>query len=1400
MIPYLLGLGAFAAGAWLLNKLTDNEKERQSRLEDNYREYRQASDNEHAQILQRCDETLTHMRERTAHELWLERQRALEARKSRNRKNFDVLISVWQEQFNDREKLFEQIQSTLAVLKDSKDRDQSTELRQTSMQAILHDVYESMARQKAYLRYLDKYKKSATKLFERTGELLEPFQMTLPEFWPYRGKIIGFDRDDLLCGEFEKSIHQRVDSKFFCEDAAQVERLFPDDETIFCLVEDFDDKTFTNRISCVKGMFLHKLELSPNIRLSGKVKRHEQNEFGTPVAYILDADGLEVTLRKKFCRDRRNVAVVGKRKYFYVLNFDRKELKWIQATERIEDCLSVERFRNVPLLIDACDYRDFMDVVKKRNAGESYDEWYVAPLDDEDFFAPKYKCQLGQKLVFRASFTDDEFPKLRFEEFLPDDEMVGANDIFVALDASLRTYYTERAKEIPDEHLQESLNFALYLNAEFAKQRRIKSNRENVLFFNQWCAVMRRLVEVKESGGFEHVEILEQLDDKVFLTNPDCAKRLKHFCRKHGDESNFFVRDLNGKKISVTFDDDCKIIKARDAFDENFLDEVGWQIDVHVREFPYPEIMQAKALDNFRRSQMQRPALKECIFDLSRLTFKDSGRRPRTIKNPSLLHNRNQMLAVIRSVTVENFFMIQGPPGTGKTTVIKEIIWQQLKLEPASKILVVSQANVAVDNVLRGLVPMGISREKIVRCGNDDKISDEMKAFSLDSRIELYAEKLAEPCREDLLPYRKIWRDMLNHTETRALVGECLLKNFSVTGATCVGLEKKNFGLDRLSFNLVVADEAGKALPGELLIPINRAKKIIIIGDHKQLPPVVDPAFFDEKKINISDIVDEESRGNFFATSLFEKLYETCPDENKCMLNIQFRMPASIGEMISNLFYGGRLQSAPTCYRKLPMFFDTNIFFLNMDGDPDYRERQDDTADGKTGPYNEREIEVAAAVLKKLRENFSERVAVITPYKNQNRKLRQKFRAERISNVVVNTVDAFQGDEADAVIYCTTRAKTPTKYFSDAARLNVAFSRARNLLLIIGSLKYFRSYGNKHIMRKVVDELTRRGRVVAVADFFAEDFRTNFTAPTVTENFSDDLTETPLSDSEVESFLPKRDEQDFLSTCRGCGKKFDEAELREGFCADCLFDGEEYKCGNCGREMLYTNAARYVYRQPREELCDDCQIIWRHTCKRCRVKEVVVRARDLKNYPQKTESDFPYCQDCRRKRGEKFPKTCAACEQEFFITRGQVEDLRAQGKTPSEYCRDCRITDISVGTCKKCGRPILFKRAKYHELRSQGKNISEYCFDCASRRREKISMTCSACGQQFFITRGQVDDLRAQGKTPSEYCRDCRTTEISVGSCKICGRSIYISLAEIHRLRKRFGADYAPPRKCKTCR
>ena len=166
-----------------------------------------------------------------------------------------------------------------------------------------------------------------------------------------------------------------------------------------------------------------------------------------------------------------------------------------------------------------------------------------------------------------------------------------------------------------------------------------------------------------------------------------------------------------------------------------------------------------------------------------------------------------------------------------------------LETDGDSRILIVSQANVAVDNALSGLIEK--YGDLTVRCGNGNKISEEFQKLRLQKRCQDYLddlkpEKRVTLMRSSLMAGRK--RSLSNETyDYSPVLCELIIRNHRLIGATCVGLARRNIGLERTEFDLVIIDEAGKALPAEMLIPLVRAKKAVIIGDQRQLPPVINP-------------------------------------------------------------------------------------------------------------------------------------------------------------------------------------------------------------------------------------------------------------------------------------------------------------------------------------------------------------------------------------------------------------------------------------------------------------------------------------------------------------------------------------------------------------------------------
>lgn len=408
------------------------------------------------------------------------------------------------------------------------------------------------------------------------------------------------------------------------------------------------------------------------------------------------------------------------------------------------------------------------------------------------------------------------------------------------------------------------------------------------------------------------------------------------------------------------------------------------------------------------------------------------------------------------------------------------MVEQVFDANDSARILIVSQANVAVDTALAGLVKK--YGQQVVRCGIADKISIGLKETSLENRCQSYLDELDERKESFAIDLYEDWEQLISSNcfyDYSPALCEVILRSHKLIGATCVGLAKKNIGLERIGFDLVIIDEAGKALPAELLIPLLRAKKAIIIGDQNQLPPVINSILYDEEKIDLEERAVSEN--DLFANSFFERLYETAPDSNKCMLDTQFRMPEVIGNAISELFYEGKLKNGAGTKERKPILFNSNLSFINYDRDTKYCEKQ--SSDKQL--TNRKEAEAAVALVTNIRNrNKKCSIAVITPYKGQKRLISDTFLKYGYNyqrdHIVVDTVDGIQGSEADVVLFCTTRAIKPTVFFKDSRRINVALSRAKQELIILGKIKYFYKYNkNDSCLPRLANYIKENGNVVS---------------------------------------------------------------------------------------------------------------------------------------------------------------------------------------------------------------------------------------------------------------------------------------------------------------------------------
>lgn len=1079
-----VGVGVCAAAA--LSYASDRYKERQQQrryqMQREYNEYRDSRYAEVNHIYSELHYNIDNISTNYENQREILRRQAVEKLKVINRDMYESVCSLLQEELEDVDKLLTEIKSILDNINEASKKQQNTYLRTKSVNKLKSEVYETMSKLRAYKKYLMTYQKRRLDyIYNNKGEIAEMFEFSLPEEYLYNGKLISLRKGDIK-EKGSLKINESMSIEYICDDISELSD-FDDDADIPLLATSIRD-SFDYNLSCSKGLFKSMAIYQSKIGIEAKVKRYDDKDI------ILDYYGLELALNKKELENPRRVPARGSKVRVYPLRY-RNDLSCSPfVTERYENSTNEEEFGLIPLVLTNEKEKEFKDFIIKNNLMYAELSWKVAPFEEDNEESPYLKLQLGSEHVLKCKICINESGAeyIEFCEVLGREYLLRAEEIFIDLNMNINVFSRKNVKISKD--IRENFEvFLLYIRNEFKEQRDIKNSISGLNYYNKWAEVTGKLIEYLSKGKPIKCGVLE-IDEyikrdyktginiiKVYIYNFEEVLDIIEERSNSMYITEYFIEDKNKKKYIVEFANDATFINI---FGDYKLDDLDI-IDVYPKIVPYPELMQKSALNTFREGRIANPKLKLSLLDGSQIEYSDNGERIDFFFNKSIETNESQKLAVEKAIAEDNIFLVQGPPGTGKTTVIKEIIEQHLYRYPADKILIVSQANVAVDNVIRGLLVnknTEIDEDSIVRCGNEGSVGEDVRYVLFESKRDRYIQSIREERFDDYEKenFRKEWLRILDSKKEVSLIGECILKNHQVVGATCVGLEKKKLGLNEIIFDLVIIDEAGKALPGEILIPINRAKKLILIGDHKQLPPVVNPALYDKSKCDIDEIVEDDEKDDFLNESFFKRLFESCPETNKSILNTQFRMPNAIGTMISELFYKEEnLENGSNTYDKKSIIFNNSLNLLDMSFLKEYREEKQE----QSGPYNLKECEVVVKLINYIRKKeYNERIVVITPYKNQKRHLIRAVKEANLSSVDINTIDAFQGDEAEIVIYCTTRAKQKTEYFSYASRLNVALSRAKNELIIIGSSNYFRSYGEGSNLKNIDEYIKKNGQII----------------------------------------------------------------------------------------------------------------------------------------------------------------------------------------------------------------------------------------------------------------------------------------------------------------------------------
>ncbi|XP_069595432.1 DNA-binding protein SMUBP-2 [Ranitomeya imitator] len=530
------------------------------------------------------------------------------------------------------------------------------------------------------------------------------------------------------------------------------------------------------------------------------------------------------------------------------------------------------------------------------------------------------------------------------------------------------------------------------------------------------------------------------------------------------------VSGITQKSISVAFDE-------ANSETLNLGSEASYRLLKLANDVTYKRIKKAlTALSQYHCG----PA--SDLIDVLFCSSQPNGIRPGPVEflNPSL--DNSQKEAVVFSLNQREVAIIHGPPGTGKTTTVVEIMLQAVK--QGLKVLCCAPSNVAVDNLVERL---SVYKEKILRLGHPARLLESLQHHSLDAVLARSDNaQLVADIRKDIdLTFAKMKklqnRDEKSNfrSEIRALRKELrereeaamveTLKNANVILATTTGasLDGPLKLLPDNYFDLVVIDECAQALEASCWIALLRAKKCVLAGDHKQLPPT---------------IISHQAAAKGLSLSLMERVIEMYGDRVVKMLTVQYRMHDRIMQWASHALYGGKLESHSSVSQHLLKDLqgvtetdETSIPLLLIDTahcglfEIDV---EDEHSKGNPGEVRLVELHVQALISAGVKAHD---IAVIAPYNLQVDLLRQCLR-QRYPDLEIKSVDGFQGREKEAVIlsFVRSNAKGDVGFLAEERRINVAVTRARRHVAVICDSH---TVQNNQFLKDLVTYFTEHGEV-----------------------------------------------------------------------------------------------------------------------------------------------------------------------------------------------------------------------------------------------------------------------------------------------------------------------------------
>jgi superfamily I DNA and/or RNA helicase len=709
-----------------------------------------------------------------------------------------------------------------------------------------------------------------------------------------------------------------------------------------------------------------------------------------------------------------------------------------------------------------------------------------------------------------------------------------------------------------------------------------------------------RFTSFEKKGNYE-ISLKVQENDK-YSPNGFIFNHIDKATPPNPEEFEYIISETSDKKqmkdplkfSGVAFDFNTKerILKFKDCerLDFNKIPKNGYIFE-NISKQEEEKKRQLEAIRKVEYNEVQNRDLIHYLFNPTDLQGKyldifGLNKVYQTDENKNeFVYSNNQQRAIINAIHREPLTVIQGPPGTGKTTVITEIVFQILEKSPDAKILITSQTNDAVDNVLDNLLEKEIP---IVRLSGVRKPKQNLRKHTLDRKIEGWKEGVRKKTKANWKPYNekfkqelekenivllpifeilstdkqwkekkqqierlierisnysdiinslnseiefvnalneisknnfneyfekqqiyKDWLAAISSLDENSSINQKLIDSIRVIGATTNHIASKKYAKYNFDFDYVIMDESGKATTAEALIPLVLGNKAILVGDHRQLRPMLTSNREVEKWLREkykSETDEFDSWDDYFdRPSLFEQVITRIDEDFKSQLDECRRSSKEQVVLTSKCFYepygDEPIQPVNRPIEKehnLDLKVDSSIIFLDIGNS--YRSE----VDGNGSTRNRESAKLISDLLLKF-DNYDNvnkyDIGVITGYTAQLKEIRNNIRkrlyGKKMKNidihnkVAVSVVDKFQGLEKDIIIFDLARSRQNTLGFlANANRINVALSRQKRLLIIIGNYDWLiqakppKSNMERPALQKYLSELKRDWIVKNIEQIF----------------------------------------------------------------------------------------------------------------------------------------------------------------------------------------------------------------------------------------------------------------------------------------------------------------------------